>query len=56
MEREGADRTVPRKVVETLPDGTETKLGIWYSNTKTRRDKVTEEQLDALRKLGVDWA
>ncbi|WP_376346470.1 hypothetical protein [Streptomyces sp. NPDC056352] len=49
-------RPVPRKVVETLPDGTETKLGIWYSNTKSRRDKLTAEQLDALRKLGVEWA
>ncbi|MFE4337400.1 hypothetical protein ACFRQM_51445 [Streptomyces sp. NPDC056831] len=39
-----------------MPDGTETKLGIWYSNTKSRRDKLTAEQLDALRKLGVEWA
>ncbi|MEU9206311.1 Helicase associated domain protein [Streptomyces sp. NPDC048332] len=54
VEREG-DRPVPRKVVEMLPDGTETKLGIWYSNTKSRRDKLTVEQLDALRELGVDW-
>lgn len=54
VEREG-DRPVPRKAVEILPDGTETKLGIWYSNTKSRRDKLTVEQLDALRKLGVDW-
>ncbi|MET9819563.1 Helicase associated domain protein [Streptomyces sp. NPDC006355] len=56
VEREGAHRPVPRKAVETLPDGTETKLGIWYSNTKARRDKLTEEQLDALRELGVEWA
>ncbi|MEU5313682.1 Helicase associated domain protein [Streptomyces sp. NPDC021562] len=55
-EREGAHRPVPRKAVENLPDGTETKLGIWYSNTKARRDKLTEEQLVALRKLGVEWA
>ncbi|MES4886253.1 Helicase associated domain protein [Streptomyces sp. NPDC000349] len=55
VEREGG-RPVPRKAVETLPDGTETKLGIWYSNTKARRDKLTEEQLVALRKLGVEWA
>jgi hypothetical protein len=55
VEREG-QRPVPRKAVETLPDGTETKLGIWYSNTKARRDKLTEEQLVALRKLGVEWA
>ncbi|WP_371129724.1 DUF1524 domain-containing protein [Streptomyces sp. 2231.1] len=39
-----------------LPDGTETKLGIWYSNTKARRDKLTQEQLAALRELGVEWA
>ncbi|MFD5300880.1 Helicase associated domain protein [Streptomyces mutabilis] len=56
MEREGAHRPVPRKAVETLPDGTETKLGIWYSNTKARRGKLTEEQLAALRELGVQWA
>lgn len=55
IEREG-HRPVPRKAVETLPDGTETKLGIWYSNIKTRRDKLTQEQLVALRKLGVEWA
>ncbi|MFH8371822.1 Helicase associated domain protein [Streptomyces sp. NPDC018031] len=55
IEREGQG-TVPRKAVETLPDGTETKLGIWYSNIKARRDKLTQEQLDALRKLGIDWA
>lgn len=32
------------------------KLGVWLSNTKTRRDKLAQEQLDALRELGVDWA
>ncbi|MGW4440800.1 helicase associated domain-containing protein [Streptomyces sp. NPDC004596] len=42
--------------METLPDGTETKLGIWISNTKQRRDKLTAEQLDALRQLGVECA
>ncbi|MFD3622267.1 Helicase associated domain protein [Streptomyces sp. NPDC058676] len=56
VEREGAHRPVPRKAVETLPDGTETKLGIWYSNTKSRRDKLTQEQLHALRELGIGWA
>lgn len=48
--------TGTRKAAETLPDRSETKLGIWYSNTKSRRDKLTAEQLDALRKLGVEWA
>ncbi|MHC3391104.1 helicase associated domain-containing protein [Streptomyces lavendulocolor] len=55
IEREG-DRPVPRKAVMILPDGTEAKLGIWYSNTKQRRDKLDAEQLDALRKLGIHWA
>ncbi|MGW0409765.1 Helicase associated domain protein [Streptomyces collinus] len=55
VEREG-QRPVPRKAVEILSDGTEAKLGIWYSNTKTRRDKLTAQQLDALRELGVEWA
>lgn len=32
------------------------KLGVWVSNTKSRRDKLTQEQLDALRELGVEWA
>ncbi|MFF5789734.1 helicase associated domain-containing protein [Streptomyces sp. NPDC012693] len=31
-------------------------LGIWYSNQKQRRDKLTREQLDALLELGVEWA
>ncbi|MBZ6211580.1 Helicase associated domain protein [Streptomyces olivaceus] len=54
--QEGTHRPVPRKAVVTLPDGTEVKLGIWYSNTKQRRDKLTAQQLDALRELGVEWA
>ncbi|MFD5372538.1 Helicase associated domain protein [Streptomyces sp. NPDC127103] len=56
VEREGADRPVPRKAVEVLPDGTKTKLGVWVSNTRARRDKLTTEQLDALRGLGMEWA
>ncbi|MEF2529915.1 helicase associated domain-containing protein, partial [Streptomyces sp. CS62] len=32
------------------------KLGVWVTNTKSRRDKLTTEQLAALAKLGVDWA
>ncbi|MFD5110285.1 DEAD/DEAH box helicase [Streptomyces cinereoruber] len=55
VEREGADRPVPRKAVEVLPDGTETKLGVWVSNTRARRDKLTAEQVGALRELGVEW-
>ncbi|MFJ9683607.1 helicase associated domain-containing protein [Streptomyces sp. NPDC101194] len=32
------------------------KLGVWVSNTKSRRDKLTAEQLAALRELGMQWA
>ncbi|MFC9588718.1 hypothetical protein ACFTUC_02725 [Streptomyces sp. NPDC056944] len=32
------------------------KLGVWISNTTSRRDKLDQEQLDALRELGVEWA
>ncbi|MFF9490711.1 Helicase associated domain protein [Streptomyces sp. NPDC014676] len=61
IEREGADRPVPRGHVEEIAvDGgaepVTVKLGVWISNTKTRRDKLTAEQLAALRKLGVEWA
>ncbi|GGX99911.1 helicase associated domain-containing protein [Streptomyces fructofermentans] len=61
MEREGAHRPVPRgHSEEIMVDGeaepVAVKLGVWISNTKTRRDKLNAEQLDALRKLGVEWA
>ncbi|MFB8242879.1 helicase associated domain-containing protein, partial [Kitasatospora purpeofusca] len=51
--------TVPRTHVEELPDGddgtVEVKLGVWISNTKTRRAKLTPEQLDQLAALGLHW-
>ncbi|WP_382522703.1 MULTISPECIES: hypothetical protein [unclassified Streptomyces] len=61
MEREGADRPVPRGHSEPITVDRETepvavKLGVWVSNTKSRRDKLTQDQLNALRKLDVDWA
>ncbi|MEU3188974.1 Helicase associated domain protein [Streptomyces sp. NPDC006923] len=61
IEREGTDRPVPRStVVEITVRGeaqpVSVKLGIWYSNTKSRRDKLTADQLAALRKLGIKWA
>ncbi len=61
VEQEGADRPVPRgAVVETTVDGEAepvlVKLGVWISNTKTRRDKLTQEQLAALAELGRKWA
>ncbi|MFK8851110.1 Helicase associated domain protein, partial [Streptomyces sp. Ac-502] len=60
VEREG-QRPVPRgAVVEiTVEDQAEpvpVKLGVWLSNTKSRRDKLTPEQRAALRELGIDWA
>ncbi|MGW5611927.1 hypothetical protein ACWEWI_39000 [Streptomyces sp. NPDC003753] len=55
MAREGKT-VVGREHVEGLPDGTAIKLGIWYSNTKARRDRLDAEQLEALRELGIQWA
>ena len=60
VEREGAHRPVPRGHAEEIavdgePEPVVIKLGVWVSNTKTRRDKLTADQLDALRKLGVEW-
>ncbi len=61
VEREGAHRPVPRGHAEEITLGGQeepvvVKLGVWVSNTKTRRDKLTAEQLGALRKLGLEWA
>lgn len=61
VEREGAARPVPRGRIETIVvDGeaepVTVRLGVWISNTKSRRGKLTAEQLDALRELGVEWA
>ncbi|MFF3129716.1 Helicase associated domain protein [Streptomyces sp. NPDC057908] len=61
VEREGADRPVPRGHAEPIAVDGEAepvivKLGVWVSNTKTRRDKLTQDQQDALAELGVEWA
>ncbi len=61
VEREGAHRPVPRGHSEQITIDSETepvivKLGVWISNVRARRDKLTQEQLDALRELGVEWA
>ncbi|MET9980102.1 Helicase associated domain protein [Streptomyces microflavus] len=61
VEREGADRPVPRgAVVEVAVDGetepVRVKLGVWISNTKSRKDRLDTDQLAALAKLGMDWA
>lgn len=61
VEREGADRPVPRGHGEEIAvDGeaepVAVKLGVWVSNMRSRRDKLTADQLSALAALGVDWA
>ncbi|MFJ3658786.1 Helicase associated domain protein [Streptomyces nigra] len=61
VEREGAHRPVPRGHSEQITvDGeaepVTVKLGVWVSNTKSRRDKLAQDQLAALRELGVEWA
>ncbi|MFF2225251.1 Helicase associated domain protein [Streptomyces globisporus] len=61
VEREGGDRPVPRgAVVEIAVDGESepvpVKLGVWVSNTKSRRDRLDADQLAALAALGMDWA
>ncbi|MEU9109949.1 Helicase associated domain protein [Streptomyces xanthophaeus] len=61
VEREGAHRPVPRAhgeeiTVEGEVEPVIVKLGVWISNTKTRRHKLNADQLAALAKLGVDWA
>ncbi|TKT04759.1 hypothetical protein E4U91_00005 [Streptomyces lasalocidi] len=53
--REGSVK-VPRAHVERLEDGTEVKLGVFLSNSKSRRAKLTADKLAALADLGLDWA
>ncbi|MFD3424256.1 DEAD/DEAH box helicase [Streptomyces decoyicus] len=60
VEREGPDRPVPRGhseqiAVEGEPEPVPVKLGVWVSNTKSRRDKLTPEQRTTLQELGIDW-
>lgn len=59
VEREGR-RPVPRGHNEqTAVEGEEepvlVKLGVWVSNTKSRRDRLAPEQRTALQELGIDW-
>ncbi|MFD5475565.1 Helicase associated domain protein [Streptomyces sp. NPDC127105] len=58
--REGHHR-VPRAHAEEIAVEGEAapvvvKLGVWISNTKTRRDKLSDAQRAALAELDVDWA
>lgn len=60
IEREGAGRPVPRahseEIVDDETEPVTVKLGVWISNTKARRDKLTQEQRAALAELGIEWA
>ncbi|WP_336621231.1 hypothetical protein [Streptomyces sp. DH18] len=47
---------VPRAHVAQLEDGAEVKLGVFLSNSKSRRDKLTADKLAALAGLGLEWA
>ncbi|MCL7370513.1 helicase associated domain-containing protein, partial [Streptomyces ardesiacus] len=60
IEREG-QRPVPRGHSEQITVDSEAepvavRLGVWISNSRARRDKLTSGQLEALRELGIDWA
>ncbi|MFI8817950.1 MULTISPECIES: DEAD/DEAH box helicase [unclassified Streptomyces] len=58
LQREGHERPVPRKHEEPIHiDGQEhlVKLGVFISNTKSRHDKLTPEQRQALTQLGMEW-
>ncbi|MFE1797769.1 Helicase associated domain protein [Streptomyces sp. NPDC059517] len=60
VEREGADRPVPRGhteeiAVDSEPEPVIVKLGVWTSNVRSRRDKLTSEQRAALADLGLNW-
>ncbi|MEV0449757.1 Helicase associated domain protein [Streptomyces sp. NPDC050600] len=48
--------TVPRAHVEALPDGSAVMLGVFLSNSKSRRAKLTADKLAALAGLGLEWA
>ncbi|MGA5040045.1 Helicase associated domain protein [Streptomyces capoamus] len=54
--RTGVTGPVSRSWVEVLPDGGEVRLGVFLSNTKSRRAGLTAEQLQRLADLGLDWA
>ncbi|MEU6606460.1 Helicase associated domain protein [Streptomyces shenzhenensis] len=60
IEREGHHR-VPRGHAEEIAVEGEAapvpvRLGVWITNTKQRRDRLTPDQRAALRELGMEWA
>ncbi|EGJ72789.1 putative helicase-like protein (plasmid) [Streptomyces sp. Tu6071] len=59
VEREGAEKPVPRKHTETVSvDGedVDVRLGVWVSNVKSRFDGMGEDERGQLTALGVPWA
>ncbi|MER7721882.1 Helicase associated domain protein [Streptomyces flaveolus] len=55
-ERTGSVGPVSRQHVENLADGSKVNLGVWLSNTKTRRARLSGQQLERLAGLGLEWA
>lgn len=50
---------VPRRHTELITVGGQdhdVRLGVWVSNQKSRRDRLSGEQLAQLAELGMDWA
>lgn len=47
---------VPKAHVERLENGTEVKLEVFLSNTKTRRANLIADKLAVLAGLGLEWA
>ncbi|MGW4823104.1 hypothetical protein ACWEP4_30015 [Streptomyces sp. NPDC004227] len=39
-----------------MADDTSVRLGVFLSNTQTRRAKLTTDKLQALAGLGLEWA
>ncbi len=61
LEREGFHRPVPRAhsgeiTIEGQDAPVVIKLDVRASNTRSRRDRRVQEQLDSLRELGMEWA
>ncbi len=54
--RTGSVGPVSRSHIEVLPDGTQVRLGVFLSNSKSRRAKLSTDKLQALADLGLDWA
>lgn len=47
---------VPRGHVERLEGGAKVKVGVFLSNSKSRRASLTADKLQALADLGLEWA